>query len=322
MPSNMASVSQLKPPMSKRSPVERVGRGARTVDEKRQRKKLQNRLNQRARRIRLREKNPDDGTTPLRPFQVYRWRLEDDTRAIRSKLLGEDLGSDSSVEPISDSYGVHMASRRSFDARLSLPADHLLHLIHYNVFRGVHHTKYAMAGSSAFVIPGVEQDEVRPGHIWFLGTSMFFATGPNLPESMVPTPLQMDTVHATWINFIPIPKMRDNLIAKESHYDHAEFVGDLLGESVAGHMFGSLWSTKPPIASKLSLTEGDDDDVTASRQGLILWGEAYRVESWEATPGFIRKWAWAMEGCEELIASSNRWRRIRGEDPIRVSVCE
>jgi hypothetical protein len=62
----------------------------------------------------------------------------------------------------------------------------------------------------------------------------------------------------------------------------------------------------------------DDDEITATRNGLIIWGEPYRAESWEATPGFLRKWAWAVVGCEELIASTNRWRGVRGEGPVRV----
>ncbi|KAE8166978.1 hypothetical protein BDV40DRAFT_313659 [Aspergillus tamarii] len=318
----MESDSQF--PLSERSAVEPVGHGAVAADEKRQRKKIQNRLNQRARseywRLRraLGDFDQADVTNNLRPFRVHRWRLEDDSHT----MSGKDMSRGPFAEPISSSNQEQMVSLRSSKSGVALPADHLLHPIQYNVLRGVHHAKYILAGSSAFIIPGIEKDEIRPGHVWFLGRSIFFATRPGLPESLVPTSLQMDIIHSTWINFLPIPKMRDTLIAKETSFDHAEFVRDLLGDKIVEYMFGSLWSSKPSIASKLALTDGDDDDVTASRQGLILWGEPHSVKSWEVTPGFIRKWAWAMEGCEELIASSNRWRMIRGEEPIRVSVCE
>ncbi|KAE8366011.1 hypothetical protein BDV27DRAFT_156310 [Aspergillus caelatus] len=318
----MANDSQF--PMSERGAVEPVDHSAMAADEKRQRKKIQNRLNQRARRLRLREKDQADVTNNLRPFRVHRWRLEDEshTTSDKDRNRGPIQNPHLAAEPVSSSNQVQTVSHRSSKSGVSLPADHLLHLIQFNVLRGVHHAKYILAGSSAFIIPGIEKDEIRPGHVWFLGSSIFFATRPGLPESLVPTSLQMDIVHSTWINFLPIPKMRDNLIAKESCFDHAEFVRDLLGDKIVEYMFGSLRPSKPPIASTLALTDGDDDDVTASRQGLILWGEPHRVESWEVTPGFIRKWAWAMEGCEELIVSSNRWRIIRGEEPIRVSLCE
>jgi hypothetical protein len=66
--------------------------------------------------------------------------------------------------------------------------------------------------------------------------------------------------------------------------------------------------------------DDDDDNITSTRNGLVIWGEPYRAESWEATPGFLRKWAWAVTGCEELIVSTNRWRGARGEGPVRVLV--
>ncbi|QMW28701.1 hypothetical protein F9C07_1840 [Aspergillus flavus] len=332
----MTSTSWL--PKSERSAVEPVDHGVMAGDEKLQRKRTQNRLNQRARKpgLRLRDKDQAHITANPRPFRVYRWRLEDEsqtTSGASSKHLNHGPAPNNtewsehsapylSVAPFSISNQVQRVLHGSSETEVSLPADHLLHLIQFNVLRGVHHAKVILAGSSAFIIPGIEKNEIRPGHLWFLGTSMYYATRPGLPESLIPTSLQMDIEHATWINFLPIPRMRDNLIAHENSFDHTEFVRDLLGDKIVDYMFGSLWSRKPPIASKLALTEGDDDDVTASRQGLILWGEPHRLESWEVTPGFIRKWAWAMEGCDELIASSNRWRMMRGEEPIRVTVCE
>ncbi|OGM46512.1 hypothetical protein ABOM_004578 [Aspergillus bombycis] len=248
----MAGISHF--PTPDRSAVGPVGHRAMAADEKRQRKKIQNRLNQRARRLRLREKDQGDVTTNLRPFRVYRWRLENEshnTPGISSKQPSrgpvqnnidrrEHPAPCPPAEPFSNSNQARMVSHRSSETGVSLPADHLLHLIQFNVLRGVHRAKYILAECSAFVIPGIEKDEIRPGHVWFLGTSMFFATRPGLPERLVPTSLQMDILHATWINFLPIPKMRDNLIAKETCYDHADFIRDLLGEKVVDHMFGSL----------------------------------------------------------------------------------
>ena len=37
---------------------------------------------------------------------------------------------------------------------------------------------------------------------------------------------------------------------------------------------------------------------------------------WEATPGFVRKWAWVLENCHQLIDSTNRWRAKRDEKPL------
>lgn len=77
---------------------------------------------------------------------------------------------------------------------------------------------------------------------------------------------------------------------------------------------------QPPLLTLPPGTIDADDGVTAGRKGLIVWGEPHEIQSWEATPGFLAKWAWAVEGCEELVEISNRWRMRRGEDPMRLSV--
>lgn len=53
--------------------------------------------------------------------------------------------------------------------------------------------------------------------------------------------------------------------------------------------------------------------MTAGLHGFIVWGDPCQKENWEATPGFLRKWAWAIDGCEQLIEASNHWRLHRGE---------
>jgi hypothetical protein len=63
----------------------------------------------------------------------------------------------------------------------------------------------------------------------------------------------------------------------------------------------------------------DTDEVTSGRNGLIIWGEPHDMQSWEATPGFLAKWSWAVEGCDELVKISNHWRMRRGEEPIRLA---
>lgn len=77
---------------------------------------------------------------------------------------------------------------------------------------------------------------------------------------------------------------------------------------------------RPPFLTPPSGIIDADDEVTSGRKGLIVWGEPHETQSWEATPGFLAKWAWAVEGCEELVETSNRWRMQRGEEPIRLSL--
>ena len=103
--------------------------------------------------------------------------------------------------------------------------------------------------------------------------------------------------------------MRDNLIRREGEFDTLDFVNDLFGEVCGGdyHM---------QMRSSVELENADDDEITAKRRGLIVWGEPWDVERWEVTPGFVGKWRWVLKGCEELIAGSNKWRAKRDEGPL------
>lgn len=151
----------------------------------------------------------------------------------------------------------------------------------------------------------------------------------NIPPSLAPTSLQQNRYHSIWIDVIPFPRIRDNLIRHEGLFDHWDLIHDLVGQSMSSASLTCVGgrTSAPPTATRrlpsLTLPSGSidaDDGVTAGRKGLIVWGEPHEMQSWEATPGFLAKWAWAVEGCEELVEISNRWRVRRGEDPMQVSV--
>ena len=55
-------------------------------------------------------------------------------------------------------------------------------------------------------------------------------------------------------------------------------------------------------------------------RGMLIWGEPWRIDGWEVTEGFLRKWGWLLKGCDEMIEASNRWRGLRGEEPLVVEV--
>lgn len=162
-----------------------------------------------------------------------------------------------------------------------------------------------------------------------------------LPDTLTPTEIQRSRIHEKWINIFPFPRMRENLIRWEKQFDHMEFACDVIGfytGSKVQQRLQSLTGRNPGSGSgagagsdrvdvdPLRLPEGPtlqgdatlDDELTTERNGLILWGEPHSAESWEVTPGFLRKWMWTVEGCDQLIESTNRWRRVRGEGPIRI----
>lgn len=151
----------------------------------------------------------------------------------------------------------------------------------------------------------------------FPGRAAIISTATNLPESLRPTPLQNTLVHATCIDLLPFPKIRDNLIEQEGRFSWAELLEDLVGNLVSPFcFFGPQSQQGSKILEQKAPYHGYEDDFTANRNGVIVWGAAHRPESWEVTSGFLQKWGWSLKGCREIIESTNRWRETRGEEPL------
>ncbi|KAI1065966.1 hypothetical protein LB507_001150 [Fusarium sp. FIESC RH6] len=123
--------------------------------------------------------------------------------------------------------------------------------------------------------------------------------GPKLldtcPESLRPTELQTEIEHHPWVDLLPIPRLRDNMLRAYSSgvIDEDELCIDILG---------------------LMSSQGLDDAY------LIVWGEAHDARSWEVSEGFLRKWGWLLKGCSELVESTNRWRQQRGETTLKIRI--
>jgi hypothetical protein len=226
------------------------------------------------------------------------------------------------LTPITDI--THSTPSSTAASSTPLAPDHiLLNLIHYNVSRGLRRNKEALWRFTSHYVPGYNSAPrtIHPD-VLFYGSSLISAFLDSLlPGTLAPAKTQMNCIHATWINLLPFPRMRENLIKWETQFNHSEFIDDMIGCSSGvdpGRFFSRPSMTTNKNQMVLLQSDDIDDEVTLNRNGLILWDEPHRVESWEATPGFLRKWMWTLEGCEELIEASNRWRRVRGEEPIRV----
>ncbi|KAL4935002.1 hypothetical protein BDV06DRAFT_140419 [Aspergillus oleicola] len=313
---------------------------------------------------RLQESAPDSQNKARKPYRVDRWWLNPEKVENRSQSKGKPglgasyskennesrgdyestvTGEEIAISPtttkdpwnflqtVTDISSFHAsipASRRG----APLSADHkLLHLIHLNVSRGLRQNKEFLLTFALHYLPGFTEDcastHVHPD-VLFYGSSLIATSSKSnglIPDTLIPTAAQKSYVHATWINILPFPRMRENLIRWEDCFDHADFVKDLVGNLIDTSPMFSRSKKRDDSALTLPVMQRDktkvldnvdDDELTANRNGLIIWGEPYMAESWELTPGFLRKWIWTIEGCEELIESSNRWRRLRGEDPI------
>ena len=115
------------------------------------------------------------------------------------------------------------------------------------------------------------------------------------PVSLRPTQLQKTISHETWVDILPYPAMRDNILINQDNMDVDALCEDFVG--------------------------GMDEGVSEiESRGLILWGDPWREDGWEISEGFARKWSFLLKGCVGLLEATNKWREERGEERLVVEV--
>ncbi|KAK1624337.1 hypothetical protein BDP81DRAFT_438288 [Colletotrichum phormii] len=165
-------------------------------------------------------------------------------------------------------------------------SDLLIPLVQFNLFRGLMENMKTLGITMPMIC---DDDCVSP-----FGSDPVYNvnTAWNVPYFLKPTETQLTRVHHPWLDFLPLPRMRDNLIKAGDDWDDEALCLDMIG----------------------------DGDAPSGQGGMILWGEPWDPNSWEVTQDFVEKWRWILEGCEEMIRSSNFWRAKRGEKRLRVRI--
>ncbi|KAJ9138092.1 hypothetical protein NKR23_g8671 [Pleurostoma richardsiae] len=114
-----------------------------------------------------------------------------------------------------------------------------------------------------------------------------------VPPSLVPTELQCTVPHESWVDIIPHPVWRDNVLRALGNFDEDDLWSDVIGGLFEGFPASEV-----------------------ERRGVIAWSPPWDASGWEISKGFWRKWGWSLRGCEEVLEATNRWRRHRGEEPL------
>lgn len=160
--------------------------------------------------------------------------------------------------------------------------DNLINLSRINVLRAAYQNAFVLGMTAEWMC----QDDT---------VSILCADGPhviraqgNIPPSLLPTALQRETPHHPWLDVFPFPRMRDNLIKAGDHLDDDELCHDLT----------AFWDTR------------------SSNATLLVWGEPWDPQNWEVTEDFAKKWGTFLQGCPELLRSTNSWRVKRGDRPL------
>lgn len=111
---------------------------------------------------------------------------------------------------------------------------------------------------------------------------------PSLPTNLQPTALQQTVTHHSWLDLFPIPKMRDNILRG---INSGEYDEDLLCDVLC-----------------CDLLKFDDTTNAA----LVVWGESWDAAGWEFSAEFFVKWGVLLQGCTEVLETTNYWRQKRG----------
>jgi hypothetical protein len=171
-----------------------------------------------------------------------------------------------------------------------LPADHLISLVYYNVYRALISNVHLLGLDLNLMY---SDDYPSP----FLPLSPT-ATSKirHLPPTLEPTKLQKTMAHHPMWDVFPDSEIRDNILRYgEDKIDDLQLCLDMVGD---GNYTGL----------------GDLD--TQQTNGLIVWGEPWDPQGWEVTQCFARKWPVLIRGAINIQNSTNRWRMQRGEEPL------
>ncbi len=118
------------------------------------------------------------------------------------------------------------------------------------------------------------------------------APRPPVPASLTPVELQHQVSHDPIIDTIPHARLRFNILRGIStgRIDSVAFSRSIRASGALEELSGS-WQ----------------------RGGVVVWSSPEQVSSWELSEPFLRRWSFLLQGCEDLIAATNAWRGRRNE---------
>ena len=171
-----------------------------------------------------------------------------------------------------------------------LSPDHLITLLQFNVLRG-------LVTNRSLLLPLLKDDHLGECSSTALQILPSPTSPQEVPPSLQPTVLQRTIPHEDWIDVIPHPVLRDNLILSSGKFDEDGLWSDTVGGLFEGFPASEI-----------------------EQRGVIAWSPPWHVSGWEFSEGFWRKWGWSLKGCPEALEATNKWRRKRGEKPLVVEL--
>lgn len=286
-----------------------------------ERRKRQNRLNVRAHRRRKAAgwHNPPGSSAGIVPLastgQTDTCRKAGQQPDSTSMIITTSGAASAIPLPIAHDLDGHRATP-AFS--LPLSRDHLIPIIELNVYRASLTNIYILGAYSLLCNTGCGYavNNSEPPLFPWAG----HRPSGNIPGSLQPTALQRSTPHEVWIDILPSARMRDNAIVAvaEGRLRNEDLCADIL-RGICGEGKGcgeAVGSVGGPRSGGGGGGGGGGDDGDEAR--LIVWKDPWDPSGWEVTEGFLRKWGFLLrgDGEDDMVRATNRWRALRGEDPI------
>jgi len=155
--------------------------------------------------------------------------------------------------------------------------DLLLTLIKFNVFKALMTNDETLG----FEHQWLQCEAISPLFCSYDGTQ---AAAQACPADLRPTNLQLTVEHHPWIDLLPDPRMRNNILLLGDEYDDGPLCHDVV-----------------------------DNRHGEQSESLIVWGDPCNPDSWEIGEGFYKRWPSVVQGCHRLFKATNSWRVRRGE---------
>ncbi|RDW73409.1 hypothetical protein BP6252_07316 [Coleophoma cylindrospora] len=181
----------------------------------------------------------------------------------------------------------HLTKSNKSPATIIFPLsrDHLIVLLQFNVLRASIANRSLLSG-----IPNIPLSQCSSSA---LHISAELPSPHLIPATLHPTLLQRTVPHEDWIDIIPHPVLRDNILLAVGTFDE-----DALWSDVIGGLFEGFPGSE------------------IEQRGVIAWSPPWHVSGWEVSEGFLRRWGWSLKGCEDMLDATNKWRSMRGEEPL------
>jgi hypothetical protein len=281
-----------------------------------ERRRIQNRLNQRAFRERQRSGEPTKSASPQKQTESDDDEEDDDEVDVEDKTEEQESSSedeedeDESDDDDDDDADAEQSNpgspppgpgpvRPHFNGQVSRaactpatsmpstdnPWDELAQLINRNFMQAVSANARRLGLNLTALGAGTATSTPR------------IRNPANLPPTLKPVEVQHQLPHDPLIDTIPHSRLRFNV----------------LRAIATGNLDAARFSACLRRSGAVVNVQGE-----ARRSGLIVWNFPEQLASWELSEGFVMIWGFLLEGCEDFVAATNVWRSRRGERSLVV----